>query len=91
LKFYIETASGDEPSRKVAGFTTKEESFPVKANPTAPEETQRAFTVEINTLTELLRLVDKTVGAVVVEWQAKYPPAPPRQHIPVLRIVDDYL
>lgn len=90
MKFYLETASG-KFLRSVEGFKIELASYKYKPSPSAPEETQLAYTVEVDSLEELLSLVDKTGGAVVLEWQEKYPPATPRQHIPALRVVDDYL
>lgn len=91
MKFYLETASGLSVN-KVEGFELKNESYQVRANPSAPLETKEAFTTEITTIDELLKFVNLMAGGeVVVEWQEKFPPMPPRQHIPTLRIVDGYL
>lgn len=94
MKFYLETASGDT-KQKVdvlsCWFKIETANFKQKPNPSAQEETVIAFTVEIDSLEELLKLVDSSGGSIVIDWQHRYPPAEPRQHIPVLRIVDDYL
>jgi hypothetical protein len=90
MKFYLETASG-RFIKELDGFIIKDESYQYQAKPGGPLYTRSAFTVEVNTLEELLDLVDKNLGGVVVEWQAQYPPAAPIQHIPILRIVDDVL
>jgi hypothetical protein len=90
MKFYLETASGLSVN-KLEGFQLTPATYQQSCNvndPNAEVNSVVAFTTEINSVEDILRLVDLTGGEVVVEWVAKYPPAAPRQHIPVLRIVD---
>ena len=87
-RFYLETASGKVIDH-VDGYIVRDESYQYQPRPTeALVCTQKAYTVEVTSFEHLMALVEKLGGYVLINWQSKYPPAPPRQHLPTITVAD---
>lgn len=90
MKFYFEMVSGEIPVLPDGlNNVLVDASYRYRPNPKETrEDVQPAWQISIDNIGELLALADAFGLPVMVAWKKDYPPAEPREHIPVLSVLD---